>query len=133
MLGWIFSVYGPVRPYVHLIGSAYTVLHTSTLSLLAAHELPLSSGYAPIQLGASLGQWSFAPITAGGQATYTGALSWTFSAALSVFGYYLSDDADGLSLWGESFNPYYVFPAGGGTFALTLPPYLISCPGVAAC
>jgi hypothetical protein len=129
---YILKITTPNNPYVHLLGSAYTPLHTSTLANFAANQLPLVSGYAPIQLVNPGANWTITYIAAGAQATYT-TLSWTFTAALTVYGYYLSDDGAGISWWGEAFIPAYIFPAAGGLFTLSLPPYLVSCPGVSAC
>ena len=129
---WILGIVAPVNPFVHLLGSYYNPLHTSTLSNFTANELPLASGYAPIQLVNPSSDWTLTGITAGEQATYN-LLTWTFTGAKSVYGYYVSDDTDTVSIWGEVFGVYYTFPAGGGVFTLSLPPYLISCPGVSSC
>jgi hypothetical protein len=120
------------NPFCHLIGTPFTPGHTNTLATFAALELPLANGYAPIQLTNPGANWTFAAVAAGTTATYK-TLNWLFTGALTVYGYFLSDDSNHISWWGEQLIPAYTFPAGGGPFQLQLPPYLISCPGVSAC
>jgi len=129
---YILGILSAVNPFVHLLGSTFTPAHTSVLSNFAGHELPLASGYAPIQLTNPGANWTLTPIAAGALATHT-ILPWTFTGALSVYGYYLSDDTHSISWGGELLADVYTFPSSGGLFTLSLPPYLISCPGVTAC
>lgn len=124
---WMLGILTPTNPIVHLFGSAHTPAHTDTESTYAAIELPSANGYAPIVLTSPGTNWTITPDPVGAKATHT-AISWTFTAALTVYGYWLSDNSGTISLWAEAFNPAYVFLAGGGVFPLTLPPLLFSQP-----
>jgi hypothetical protein len=121
------DIQGSQNLYCHLFGQAYAPLHTDTLSIFVAKELPPTGGYAVMQLANPSANWTFAPVSQGEQATYV-PLSWTFTAALVVYGYWLSWDNAGVSWYAEEFGVYYQFPPSGGIFTLSLPPYLISTP-----
>ncbi len=129
---YILKITTPPNPYVHLLGTSYANGHGSTLANFLANELPMSSGYAPIQLVNPGSDWTLANVAAGATATYN-TLTWTFTGALTVYGYWVSDDTNSWSWWGESLVPAFTFLAAGGVFTLSLPPYLISCPGVSSC
>lgn len=132
LLKYILKTATPPNPYLHLIGSSISLSHATTLANLLAVELPLSAGYAPIQLSSPGSIWSFANVASGAQATCA-AQNWTFTGALNVLGYWLSDDTNSWSWWAELLVPSYTFPAAGGPFSLAPQSYLISCPGVSAC
>lgn len=117
LLNWILSMAAPVVPTLHLLGQAYTPHFNSTLSLYAANELALAAGYAPLQLTSPRASWTLSGLLDGVQAQYL-AVSWTFTAALTVFGYYISDDTFGVSLWGELWPSPYVYGSSGGVFAM---------------
>jgi hypothetical protein len=129
---YILGIVGIVQPTVHLMGSSYNPLHTSTLTNFAANELAVANGYAPKQLTSPGANWSFTTQAAGELATYL-MLSWTFTASLTVYGAYISDDGNLKSWGGQLFTPSYAFPAGGGLFTLLTPLTLLSCPGLSAC
>lgn len=129
---YMLKLLTPNNPTVHLLGTFYNPTHTSTLSNYAANELPETGGYSPQTLSNPGANWSFSDLAAGVQAQYI-TLSWMFTAALTVYGYYLSDDINLWSWGGELFSVGYVFPSGGGLFTFNLPLYLISCPGVSSC
>lgn len=132
LLGAMIGYGSPSDPYVHLMGTAGTPLHSWTESNFAALELALSGGYAPIQLPSPGGDWTPGSVSAGAQAT-TIVLTWTFTAALTVYGWWFSDSTKTVSWFGDVFTPSYTFPAGGGTFTFQLPLQLLSCPGLASC
>jgi hypothetical protein len=111
---------------LHLIGDSFTVAHTSTQALLAPHEL-VTVGYGAAQIIPGTANWTFTPITQGQQATYI-PLSWTFAGACVVYGYWLSDSTQTISIFGENFAAPFVYNANGGQFVLNLPPTLISVP-----
>lgn len=123
---WILGILPTSIPIVHLIGSAFTPLHTSKMADYDAVELAVA-GYAPIILTAPAANWTLAPIGAGTQATHV-QIDWTFTGACGVYGYWLSDNSDAYALWGETFASPYLFPAGGGFFPLSLPFTLTSQP-----
>ena len=132
LLRYILKLTTPPNPYLHLIGSPIALSHTTTLANLLAVELPLANGYAPIQLTPPGSIWTLNSITAGAQAQ-AAAQNWTFTGALNVLGYWLSDDTNNWSWWAELLVPSFTFPAGGGPFGLVAYAYEISCPGVSAC
>jgi hypothetical protein len=119
-------------PVVHLMGTAGAPAHFWSLATYAALELPLSGGYAPQGLPSPGGDWTQLAIPSGFQWTSI-VLSWTFTAALMVYGYYIEWSGASISWGGEEFNPSFSFPAGGGLFTWQLPLQLISCPGVTGC
>lgn len=113
-------------PNVHLFGSAHEPAHTDTYATYAAIELAVA-GYAPIPLADPATDWSIAPIPAGAKATYV-AITWVFTAACAVYGYWLADASDTYSIFAEQFAAPYVFPTAGGTFPIVLPPTITSTP-----
>lgn len=123
---WILGILPPSLPIVHLIGSAFTPEHVSTMADYTAVELVVD-GYAPIILTAPAANWALAPIPAGTQATHV-QISWTFTGSCVVYGYWLSDNSDATALWGETFASPYPFSVGGGFFPLSLPFTLTSQP-----
>lgn len=127
---WMLRILNPTYPYLHLIGSTHTVIHTDTESTLAAVEVGAGLGYAPVSLTNPTADWTLASIGSGVQATYL-PVSWTFTGSVSVYGWWLSDGGDAVSLYGETFSGPFVFPSTGGTFTLILSPWLASYPDVA--
>ena len=131
-LGSMTGGTGPPYPDIHLMGTAGTPIHTWTAANYAALELPLANGYAPISLATPGSDWTQAAIPAGYQYTSI-VLSWTFTAALTVYGWYALFHNISIAWGGEEFVPVFGFPSGGGLFTWQLPLQLISCPGVSAC
>ncbi len=117
---------------IHLMGTAGAPVHAWTLANYVALELPLANGYNVQTLVPAGADWAITPVASGGLATSI-VLSWTFTAALTVYGWFARDPGSGLSWGGEEFSPAFVFPAGGGLFTWKLPLNLVSCPGVSAC
>jgi len=115
-------------PVLHLLGASYAPLHTSTLANFAANELAVA-GYAPVSLINPTTDWSLTPIGAGNQAQYL-LITFTFTAACTIYGYYLSDSADSVSLWGEEFSTPFVYGTLGGSFGIQLINWLASQPSV---
>ncbi len=129
LLRWILSIAKPTVPTVHLLGSAYTPAHNSTLSQYAGAELPLANGYAPQAMPHAATYWTLSGLPAGGLGTCI-VMWWTVTVPFTVYGYYVSDDSSGVSLWGELLATPQVYGVGGGTFALQLSVSLTSQPGV---
>jgi hypothetical protein len=121
LLTWLLGVAAPILPTVHLLGQPYTPLTTSLLTNYAANQVGPGIGYAPVQLTSPRASWTVSGLQEGAQALYL-PVNWTFTAAVTVYGYYISDDNFGVSLWGEALSPAFVYGAGGGVFALE--PYL---------
>lgn len=115
-------------PWVHLYSALHAPAHTDTYATYGAIELAVG-GYAPIQLASPATTWTIAPIGAGAQAVHL-TISWLVTGACSIDGYWLADASNTYSLWAELFGVVYTYPAGGGTFQLTLPPWLASSPTV---
>jgi hypothetical protein len=122
----IFAIASLGSPNVHLVGQPFTPAHSDTYSTYGSIELVVP-GYAPIALNNPSSDWSIAPLNAGAQATYV-QLNWTFSGACSVYGYWVANQANSLSLWSELFSSPVVFGSSGGQFPLILPPTLTSLP-----
>jgi hypothetical protein len=122
---WILGVTPPTYPNLHLLGSAYSVVHTTTEALLLPHELT-GGGYAPIAL-ISGSAWSLALISQGCQASRV-AGPWNLTLPTTIYGYWLADQTDTYSLWGESFASPYSYDPLGGPFYLSLLPQLVSLP-----
>lgn len=116
-------------PFVHLIGAAHTPQHSDTEGTFHGVEVPLGNGYAPIQLTQPGANWSFTSVLSGVQAQYL-TLTWGFTAAVTIFGYWLSDGTQTYSLWGEAFAGQFTYGPGGGQFNLTMQPWLASWPDV---
>ncbi len=129
LLAWMLGAQRTILPYVHLLGQPYQPHETSTISILASNEVGGGVGYAPQQLVNPTGNWTLASITAGASGQYL-TLSWTFTAAVSVYGYYVSDDTIPLSLWAELLGSVYVWSSAAPVFALVLNLQLINLPGV---
>lgn len=117
---------------VRLMGSPGTPLHTWTLATYLALELPATGGYAAQTIPASFAGWTASVLTAGGRLT-SEILTWTFTTALTVYGWFIQFAGTGVCWGGEEFSPAFTFAAGGGVFTWMLPLDLISCPGVASC
>lgn len=75
------------------------------------------SGYSPITLtGAS---WSIATSTGVTTAVYA-QQTFTFSGAVTIYGYFISNNAGNKMLWIESFTGGpFTLPSGGGTIQIT--------------
>jgi hypothetical protein len=129
LLAWMLGASPTVLITVHLLGQPYTPHETSTISALAANEVGGGVGYAPQQLTSPRAGWTFAQITAGGSGQFL-TLNWTFTAAVTVYGYYSSDDSLPLSLWAELLGNAYVWAAAAPVFALQLNLQLVNLPGV---
>lgn len=124
----IFGISSIGYPYLHLFSTQHTPAHGDTEATYAAIELVVS-GYAPFALTQPPVNWSLAAIGAGAQATYT-TVSWTFTAAATVWGYWLADQTNTYSLWAEVFPTSFVYGSQGGVFSLQLVPWLASYPDV---
>lgn len=105
---------------------------TQTLRLFKNDYVPVEStnlvdfveatenGYAPITLNSS--NWTVMTNSGVTSANHTEQV-FTFSEAVSVYGYYITVVADGNNqvLWAEKFtNAPFVLPANGGSIAITL-------------
>jgi hypothetical protein len=124
----VFGIASIGYPYVHLYSNNYSPQHTDTYSTYAPHELS-GGGYSPIQLVNPSANWTIAAIGAGAQASYV-MITWTFTGAQTLWGYWLSDGTNTYSLWAEQFASSFVYGSGGGTFLLQLQPWLASQPSV---
>jgi hypothetical protein len=127
LLTWLLQLATPVIPTLHLLGQPYQPLHTSMLSNFAANEVAHGIGYAPVALSPPKAGWTLSGLTDGAEADYL-TVSWTFTAAATVYGYYVSDDTFSVSLWGELLAQSYPYGSGGGVFALKIPLQLTSQP-----
>lgn len=130
----ILSISSIGYPWVHLFNTRLTPQHTDTYSTYSEHEIAIT-GYAPIQLTSPGANWTTSFIPAGAQ-TQHNTLSWLFTGGGTVDGFWLSDASNTYSLWAELFAVEYTYPLTGGTFQLTLPPWLASCPvagGIPVC
>jgi hypothetical protein len=123
---WALMLSTPTKPLLRLMGSSHTAVHTDTGASLNAVELPAANGYAPVSLSDQT-QWVFTVQPSGVLVAYP-AVTWTFTAALQVYGYYLTDGGGTVSLWAETFGAPYVYPAGGGVFQLQAQATLTSPP-----
>lgn len=112
------------QPFLHLFSSAHNAAHTDTEATFAAIEAAVS-GYSPKLM--STGQWVLAPIADGAQMTYP-LLTWNFLAAVTIYGYWLSDNSNTYSWLAETFANPFVFGPGGGTFSLQFVTYDVSQP-----
>lgn len=119
LLQWLLGINPEVVPTLHLLGMPYTPQPTSTLSLLAANEVGPGLGYTAISLGPAKAVWTLSGLPTGAMALSV-VESWTFSGNVTVYGYYVSDDTLGVSLWAEALAASYPYPS-GGVFALQLP------------
>lgn len=93
----------------------------SKSDLLATYTQASGSGYAAISM--PRGSWVFSNTGAGGNgnAQYP-AQSWTFTGAITVYGYYIVDSSSGLLMWAERFaGAPLTFAAAG---VLTITPYI---------
>lgn len=123
----MLSITPPVIPVLHLLGQPFSPAHHNVLSDFAANEVGPGLGYAPLALSSPRANWALSGLVTGYQATYL-TVNWTFTGALTVYGYYVSDDSFAVSLWGEQLGQSYPYGSGGGVFALQLPVQLTSQP-----
>lgn len=122
---WWVGVTPPTTPILHLLGSAFTPLHTSVYGDFAGHELA-GGGYGPIAIPGGL-SWTISTIPQGAQATQdVGPFGLT--TIVNIYGYWLGDVTSMVSLWGEQFSPPYAFNPLGGPLFLDLFPQLVSLP-----
>lgn len=115
------------NPTFHLFGQSYSPTHTDVWTTWISKELPLANGYAPVTLPNTLGEWSFSPNSQGQTATAT-LITFNFTGALTVFGYFVSWDGPQVGWFAEQFAAGFVFPAAGGPFNFLLVLPLISIP-----
>lgn len=127
LLQWMLGISPTAKQTCHLLGQPYTPLHTSLLSNFAANEVTGVAGYSPSPIISPNPYWTLSGLPTGAEATYI-ILSWTFLAAVTIYGYYLSDDTLGVSLWGELLGASYPYDSSGGVFSLQLPVTLTSQP-----
>lgn len=128
IMQWFLGVFPPVIPNLHLFGVAFTPHETNRVSDFAANEVTPGQGYAALPLSSPRAGWTLAEITAGAQGQYQ-TVSWTFTAATNVYGYYLSDDTLPVSLWAEAFGTPFLYPS-GGVFAMNPFAQLVNAAGV---
>lgn len=119
LLQWLLGVQPEVVPTLHLLGMPYTPVPSSTLTVFAANEVGPGLGYSPVSLGPAKAVWTISGLPLGGSAL-SQVESWTFTGNVTVYGYYVSDDTQGVSLWAEALATSYPYPS-GGVFALQLP------------
>lgn len=112
-------------PRVHLLGANHAIAHSDTETVLVASEAS-GAGYAPI-LVSPAASWVVATLADGAQATYP-TLTWTFTSAITIYGYWLSDNTNTYSLFGETFTNPFIYTSSGGVFLLNLLSYLVSQP-----
>jgi len=126
---FLVNVWTNVLPWrswkIHLFGAGIIPAHTDTLALYAAREL-VAPGYAPIDLMGGSPPWTNGPYTYGATFQHD-PVTWTFTGAATVYGYYLADQFGTWSIWSEIFGTPYVYGAAGGGFGIQLIPNLISC------
>lgn len=99
---------------LHLYSNNYTPVEGS---LLANFTECNAAGYAAITLtGAS---WTVATTTGTTEATYA-QQTFTFTAAQTVYGYYITDSGSTILVWAELFTgaPFNI-PSGGGSVKVT--------------
>lgn len=117
----------PSKPaVVHLIGKPHTASHADTQSTLAAVEAS-GGGYAPINLTGQTANWGLAEIVAGATASYI-QLSFPVAAGTTIYGYWLSDQANQYSMFAETFVSPITTSSLGEPFLLDLMAMLTSPP-----
>lgn len=117
------------NPIVHLYGSAYSPVHTDTYATYAALELDTVHGYSPIAYTLPAAVQSVTPIGAGAQATLV-TVSWNFSFAYTIYGYWISDQTNTYSIVAEEFGEVYTWSPGAWMFYFSFPPWLASQPSI---
>jgi len=105
-----------------LNGSDKSVLHLYKVDKVPA-EADVASGYTEVNTGgyASISltaQWTIGTSDPT-EASYA-QVSFDFTGAATVYGYYVTDAANSILLWAEKFNdgPYNI-PSGGGSVKIT--------------
>lgn len=128
--GQILSINSIGYPVLHLFNQPHTPLHTDTAATYAAIEGG-PPGYGPVALTQPAANWTFQdwpvppPFTAV-LATYQ-PITWQFTGAGTIYGYFVTAEGSNVALWGEALGPF-IFTALGGTFTLQLMPWLASQP-----
>jgi len=99
---------------LHLYSNNYTPVEGSTLASFTACT---AAGYAAKTLTGT--SWSIVTTTGTTEASYA-EQTFTFTAAQTVYGYYVTDSAVTVALWAELFSgaPFNI-PSGGGSVKVT--------------
>ena len=113
---------------LHFFGTAHTPVHEDTIAIYSAIEGG-PPGLGPVALNPV--NWTFSLYPPPGPysaqlATYP-PITYTITGAGTIYGYYVSDSGASVAYWGKALGPF-VFTAAGGTFTITLQPWLASQP-----
>jgi hypothetical protein len=99
---------------LHLFSNSYTPAKGDTV---ASYTECVGTGYAAATCtGAS---WSVTTVSHVTTATYP-AITFTFSVAQTVYGYYITNNAGTTLIGAEAFPSALTIPSGGGTVTVTL-------------
>ncbi len=115
LLHYITNMVSPTNLVLHLYSNDPTINAALTTSLIT--EVGAGIGYAPITLVGTA--WTTTTPGGLGTAVYS-EVTFTFTTAQSVYGYYVTSTSASQLLWIEKFSGApFTLPSGGGTIAIS--------------
>lgn len=115
LLHYITNMVSPTNLVLHLYSNDPTINAALTTSLIT--EVGAGIGYAPITLVGTA--WTTTTPGGLGTAVYS-EVTFTFTTAQSVYGYYVTSTSSSQLLWVERFSGApFTLPSGGGTIAIS--------------
>lgn len=106
-----YSATGDVK--LKLFKNNVTVAKTDTTS---TYTESTAAGYSSATLTGS--SWTFSTVNSVTTGTYP-AVTFTYTAAETVYGYYVTNLAGTVLLWSEAFSAPCAIPSGGGSITVT--------------
>ena len=115
LLHYITNMVSPTNLVLHLYSNDPTIAAALTTSTIT--EVGAGIGYAPITLVGTA--WTTTTPGGLGTAVYS-EVTFTFTTAQSVYGYYVTSTSSSQLLWIERFSGApFTLPSGGGTIAIS--------------
>ena len=98
---------------IHLFTNNHTPVAADTLS---NYTESTATGYGAVTLTGT--DWTISTIGGVTTATHATAVTFTYTAAENVYGYYITNNASTVLLWAELFSTYCPIPSGGGSVSV---------------
>lgn len=115
LLQYIVNLVSPTNLVLHLYTNDPTIGQSTVIGNIT--EVAAGVGYNPITLAGT--GWTTTTPGSQGTAVYS-EVTFTFTTAQSVYGYYVTSTSASTLLWLEKFSGApFTLPAGGGTIAIT--------------
>lgn len=115
LLQYIVNMVSPTNLVLHLYTNDATINQAATISSVT--EVGGGIGYVPITMAGS--SWTTTTPGSQGTAVYS-EVTFSFTTAQSVYGYYVTSTSSSTLLWLERFSGApFTLPAGGGTVSIS--------------